>query len=231
MKVVENYGKLKALSEDLWIVDGEWEGSPLKRRMTVVRLPERRLLIHSAIAMRDEDLRELESLGTVSWVVVPNSFHGSEAGEYLNRFPQARLFTPAALRAKIAPKASVSGSIEEDLSRELPHELRVIPLRGARMHEAALVHRPSRTLVLTDAVFHLRSEYSGVLRAFLKLNGIFDRFGPSRIFRYLLVSDRRALRESLDRLLEEDFDRVVMSHGDVLERGGNKAVREAFVGW
>lgn len=42
------------------------------------------------------------------------------------------------------------------------------------------------------------------------------------------MKDRRALLKSIDRTLEWDFDRVIMSHGDVLESGGKEAMREAF---
>ena len=36
------------------------------------------------------------------------------------------------------------------------------------------------------------------------------------------------LRASLDRILAWDFDRVVVTHGDVLESGGKQALRQAF---
>jgi hypothetical protein len=32
----------------------------------------------------------------------------------------------------------------------------------------------------------------------------------------------------VDRILRWDFERVTMTHGDVLERGGREAVRAAF---
>jgi hypothetical protein len=38
----------------------------------------------------------------------------------------------------------------------------------------------------------------------------------------------RAARASVDRLLAWDFDRVVVSHGDVLEKGGRRAIEQAF---
>jgi hypothetical protein len=43
-----------------------------------------------------------------------------------------------------------------------------------------------------------------------------------------LVRDRPALRASVERILQWDFDRVVVTHGDVLEHGGKDALRAGF---
>jgi len=40
--------------------------------------------------------------------------------------------------------------------------------------------------------------------------------------------DRRAARRSVDRLLEHDFERVVIAHGDIIARDGRDAVRSTF---
>jgi glyoxylase-like metal-dependent hydrolase (beta-lactamase superfamily II) len=45
-----------------------------------------------------------------------------------------------------------------------------------------------------------------------------------------LVSDRSAFRDSIERVLAWDFERIVPGHGDVLERGGPAALRAAWLG-
>ncbi len=62
----------------------------------------------------------------------------------------------------------------------------------------------------------------------MRANRAYDRFGPSRIFTSFVVKDRDAFRASIGALLEHDFDRVIMSHGRVLDTGGKDAVREAL---
>jgi hypothetical protein len=44
------------------------------------------------------------------------------------------------------------------------------------------------------------------------------------------IDDPTALHASLDRILEWDFDRVTVTHGEVLETGGPAALRSAFAG-
>ena len=94
--------------------------------------------------------------------------------------------------------------------------------------EVALHHRTSRTLVITDLCFHVQDSPSRLARAFFRANGMWRRFGPSRLIRALAVSDRAELERSLERLLGWDFERIVPGHGAVLEREGPAALRAAW---
>lgn len=47
----------------------------LHRRMTVVRLRDRRLIIFSAIALDEDEMRTIEEFGVPSFLIVPNDRH------------------------------------------------------------------------------------------------------------------------------------------------------------
>jgi hypothetical protein len=96
------------------------------------------------------------------------------------------------------------------------------------MNELVFFHARTRTLVLTDLAFNFRSVDSFVTRVFLRINGALDSFGPSRLGKFAFMKDKPKLRASVDRILAWDFDRVVVSHGDVLETGGHAALRASF---
>ncbi len=55
----------------------------------------------------------------------------------------------------------------------------------------------------------------------------YDRFGPS-ILERLLIRDRTAARKSLERILEWDFDRVIVAHGEVRENAGREGLRAGY---
>ena len=90
------------------------------------------------------------------------------------------------------------------------------------------LHRASRTLLCLDLCFNVNTSASFATRLMMRINGAYGRFGPSRIFRYAVMKDRRALRASLDKILAWDFDRVTVAHGDILETGGHKAIQRGF---
>jgi hypothetical protein len=61
----------------------------------------------------------------------------------------------------------------------------------------------------------------------MKLLRSYGRLAPSKLDP-LLIRDRRAARESLERILAWDFDRVIVAHGDVQERGGHALLRDGY---
>ena len=87
-------------------------------------------------------------------------------------------------------------------------------------------HRPSRSAIFTDLVFNVPADFKDA-RIFYTLVGARGHFGPHRLIR-MMIRDRKAARESVAKILEWDFDRVIVTHGDVLESGGKPKFAAAF---
>ena len=93
----------------------------------------------------------------------------------------------------------------------------------------APVGTSSKTLIVTDLVFHLRSEdCRGVFRLLMRLNGALDHFGVTRLGKCLFIRDKAAFAESMRPVLDLEINHVVMSHGSVVEGEGRARMREAF---
>jgi hypothetical protein len=43
-----------------------------------------------------------------------------------------------------------------------------------------------------------------------------------------MIRDRVAARQSVDRVLQWDFDRIIMTHGEVVETGGREQFAATF---
>jgi hypothetical protein len=99
---------------------------------------------------------------------------------------------------------------------------------GFRLDEVVLFHRSSQTLLLTDLCFNIQRSSSKRASLFFRANGMWQRFGPSRIIRRLAVSDRASFRRSLERVQHWDFERIIPGHGDVIEKGGPAALSAAW---
>lgn len=229
---VEPHGELVQLAPGLHVVDGEW--GPLRRRMTVMEAGGA-LAVHSAMRLGAGEMARLDALGPVRWVLVPNRYHASDAAWYAERYPAARLLVPARARAALEKErvGPIAGTHEADWPPELAGSIERAALDGLRLlHEVVFLHRATRTLVLCDLAFNLRGEdLPWAFRQAMRLNGAVDRFGPTRFFRAAVLRDRRALAASLRPVLAWDFDRVIVSHGRVLETGGQESMGAAFGGW
>jgi len=228
--VLYPHGPINFVDDGLFVVEGRWKRSPFERKMTVFLLASGEVAVHSAIAMDEAGMAALEAIGRPAWILVPNSLHFSDAGWYADRYPSARVLVPAASRAKLFEKVRrIDGSLDDDWPESNRGELAVIPLQGTRIGEVAFVHAPSRTLVLTDAVFNYRGDdLPWLSRMFMRANRAYGGLGPSRMFTSFVVADQDAFLASMEAVLEHDFARVIMSHGSVLATGGKAAIRDAF---
>ncbi len=222
-------GGLIPLAEDLWVAERPqtFYGLPVGTRMTVIRLSGDRLLLHAPVAL-DTGLRaELDSLGKVLYAVAPNRVHHLYAGGVALAYPGARLWVAPGLERK-RPDLEYEALLGDEAPEEWRGEVDQVFFRGRPYeNEVVFFHRASRTLVLCDLAFNFGPRTATLTRLLMKLLRSYGSFGPSKLDP-LLIRDPAAARESLDRILAFDFDRVIVAHGEVLERGGHEALREGY---
>ena len=220
---------LEPLAADLWVAR---RPLPLAvgdvgARMTVLRLRDGALMLHSPVQLDAKLSQALRELGVVKWLLGPSKVHHLFLGDYVAAFPDAALCGAPGLAEKRRDLV-FQHVLASQPPPGWPEGVELQLVEGASlMNEVALLHAPSRTLVLTDLVFNVQPGASNRARLFHWLVGATGQFGPHRLIR-LGIRDRGAARRSLDRILAWDFDRVVMSHGEVVGTGGHRLVEQAF---
>ena len=215
-------------AESLWSVSAphRYFGLYLGTRMTVVRLPGNNLWLHSVVAIDDILADEIQALGAVRHIVMPDLYHHVYVSDAIRRWPVARVYAPARMRRK-RPELRIDSDLSETPDQSWCGELVPVHIDGSMLDETVFIHGPSRTLVCADLIENFDSSPHLATRLYLKAAGIQDRVAFSRFLRPV-YRDRPAARRSLERLLRLDFDRVVLAHGRVLEHGGPSAVRDAY---
>jgi hypothetical protein len=135
--------------------------------MTVLAVEGGALAIHNPFILAEEDYISLEALGAVAFILVPNRFHASEAGAFHQRFPKAKVFASPAARMNLAKQeCAVSGWLPVDWRSEI---MPAFALAGTRaLGEILFVHRPTKTLITTDLVFHMRHVHGRLPRPYSK---------------------------------------------------------------
>src|SRR5262245_13292101 len=191
-----------------------------------MRLGDGRLLLHSPGPATPALRAELDALGPVGFVVVPQA-HGRYAAHAAKAWPGAQLLAAPAPSRKQG-SVRFHGSLADDAPEAWRGQVETHLVQGFRLNEVVLFHRASRSLVLIDLCFNVQRAATRTAQLFFRLDAMWQRFGPSWLIRALAVSDRAALRRSLERILRWDFERIVPGHGDVIERGGPAALRAAW---
>ncbi len=218
-----------SVAENVWVVNRpqKFYGLPVGTRMTVMRLPGGRLLLHSPVVL-DAGLRaELDALGRASYVVAPNRVHHLYAGDVAKHYPDARLWIGPGLERK-RPDLKYVAILGDEPPEEWREQVGQTYFRG-RPYENEIVffHRPSRTLVICDLAFNFGPSAPLPTRLLMRLIGSYGRFGPTKLDPYF-IRDWAAARKSLERILAWDFDRIVVAHGDIVATGGRELLRDGY---
>jgi hypothetical protein len=196
-------------------------------RMTVVKLSDGGLVLHSPIRLDGSLRAELDGLGEVRAIVAPNKFHHLFVGDCCAAYPNAKLYGVMGLPEK-RRDLKFDGMLADEPRVEWRGDIEQRRILGMPMvNEVAFFHPSSRTLILTDLVFNVPRGRPWGIPIVTRLLGVGGRFGPSRLGRWL-IRDQQATRESLGHILRWDFDRLILAHGDVVETGGHRKLRDAF---
>ncbi|MEM1023738.1 MAG: hypothetical protein AAGD10_08740 [Myxococcota bacterium] len=213
---------MRELAPGLHVADQEVKflGIEMGTRMTILNL-DGQLLVHSPI---DVDPSSVAHLGEPRWVIAPNKLHHLFVAPWVE----------AGLEGWAAPglpekRADVDfhGVFDADGKSPFGPDVDVLPMRCMpAVNEVVLFHRPSRTLILSDLLFNFPPTAPWATRAFMRLFGAHPGCRASHLER--LTMKRDIARAELGRILEWDFERVILAHGDILESGGPHALRAAY---
>jgi hypothetical protein len=220
---------LSLLAPDLWEFDAPMSviGMALGHRMTVAKLPDGTLWLHSPVAYSPELAAALADLGPIAHIVAPNAMHDTFLEGWFAAYPSAHFHGAKGL-SKFRPDLKFTDSLGDTAPAAWSAVFDQLLLRGMpRLNEVVFRHRASRTLIVTDLVFNLGTEMPLLSRVLLKINGCYDCLAVSRLLR-TTIKDQAALRASLDTMLAWDFERVVVSHGRNLDSNPKDALRLAL---
>ena len=206
-------------------------GCALEARMTVVRLSDGRLMLHSPCQIEPSLKQEISALGEVAYIVVPSNFHTLHASSAQAAFPNALTYICPGVEKKL-PDLEFDGMLASDARREWEGELEQQLVLGSRwMHEVAFYHKASQTLILVDLVENITDatpRTNWVLKFWWKL--VFRMWNkplPAPEFR-MGWRDKAAARASLSRILAWNFQRVILAHGDLIETNAQQVVKRAW---
>lgn len=194
-------------------------------RMTVVRLRDG-LVVHSPAPLTPALRAEVDALGPVKAIVAPSLFHHLGVKSWLEAYPGVLSCACPGLERKRSdlPWGRILGDAPEP---EWAGELDQVFFRARSLENEVVFHHPaSRTLICADAVFNLGHHPSPFTRLVAFVLGA--RRPGATLLERVMIRDRRSAREQIDRMLAWNVERIVLSHGPLIESGGHEVLRRAY---
>lgn len=211
----------------LWHAQWPLKFGPLSltTRMTVVRLRDGSLWVHSPILPTKDIVDELCKLGRVGYVVAPNKSHHLFFADFMAVFPDAAGFIAEGVELKRPdlarfPRIPRSAPWEPEIEGFFIEGLPII-------NETAWFHRDTGSLILADLLFCFSSSNTGIAALISKLLGVHGRLGMSRTMK-LATKDRQALQKTVTPLLSLPIKRVIVAHDQIVDEEPAQKIEQAF---
>ena len=232
----------KPVAADIGIVDGPFEylttagvtlPLPFTTRMTIVRLTNGDLFLHSPIKFDDRLEKELREIGTVRHLVSPNQFHYAHIGEWLKAFPQAIAWASPRVRERARARhidIDFARDLDADAAEEWRREIDQTLFPGGYFKEFIFFHKASKTLIVTDTIINIElDKISEPWRTVTRLTGMYHPYG--QIFfgmRLPLLLQRRKAKAALGKIRSWQPQRILLSHGRCFDAHADEAIRRIF---
>jgi Domain of unknown function (DUF4336) len=147
-------------------------GIPLWHRMTVIRLTNGGLIVHSPTRLDLASQEEFQKLGPIVAIIAPSWWHDLYLREYLIAYPNARLYgAPTLVRwnrslpfAELLDDLATSRRLGASLWTNEVDQVHVLGI-GLFLDEIVFYHRRSRSLIVADLLFNLSEKDAWITRA------------------------------------------------------------------
>ena len=224
---------LKVFAENIWIADGppvNFYSFAYSVRMTIIKLDDGRLFVHSPINPIEDMMREVDELGEVAFLISPNKIHHLYLGDWHKLYPQAKLYASPGLKRKRSdldfdfeltdvPDPAWAGQIDQ------------IVFKGSRvMEEVLFFHRRSRTLILADLLENFDPTWFTGWQKWMALAiGIVAPGGKAPLdYRLSFFGGKTKARKSLATVKSWKPENIIIAHGACFKGNGEIELERAF---
>jgi hypothetical protein len=219
--------------DQIWLQEYpiRYAGCDFNSRMSVIRVDDNALLIHSPCEIDPATRDAITALGDVAWIVAPGTYHHLHIPSAQAAFPGAVTYICPGIETK-RPDLEFDWLLGDRSPDAWAGILDQVLIRGNRyIGEVAFFHRPSKTLLLVDLIENFTDQtpnVNWVLELWWKaVFRMWDHPKPAPEYQ-IGWQDKAAARKSLQKILHWDFDKIVLAHGDLIEKHAKEQAIDAW---
>lgn len=224
---------LTSVADDIWTYEGEtvsFFGLPYSTRMTVIRINDNELWIHSPEKLTPDLRDDLARLGEVSYLISPNKLHHLYLSEWTRAYPDALNYAAPGLIKKRKDIAFTT-ELGDEPEPAWGDEIKQLIFKGSpAMQEAVFYHIASRTLILTDLIENFDPKaFNWWQLPLAKLTGILAPMGKTPVdWRSSFFLGRRKAQECYRIMEGWRPENIIISHGICIFGNGTEFLKKSF---
>ncbi|CAH0533585.1 hypothetical protein VST7929_01455 [Vibrio stylophorae] len=224
---------MNQLSDHVWVFNGKpvtFMTLPFTTRMTIVKLSDTTLWVHSPIKLTAELKAQVNAIGKVQYLIAPNHLHHLFLKEWQATYPEAKTYGTQEVIKKRAD-LSFTASLTSDKTYPWSEEIDSLLFTGSPlMQESVFFHRASKSLILTDLIENFPpSDFTRIQRMFAKVTGILAPNGQTPIdWRMSFLFHKKEARKHYLQMASWQPQRIILAHGEIIHRDAVAFLERSF---
>lgn len=207
-------------------------GMDLFSRMTIVRLSDGKLWVHSPSKLDTKLKADIDELGEVAYIIAPGNYHHLNVSDFQSAYPSAETYLCPGLESK-RPELEFDWILGNRSDPRWEKEFEQVVIHGTRIiNEVAFFHQSTKTLILVDLIENIGDDYTheaGLLLQFWWKAVLNMWNNPKAAPEYQLGwGDKSVVKKSLNRILAWDFKKIILAHGNLIESDAHAVATKAW---
>lgn len=221
------------LASNIWVVEESevtFLGATMGTRMTVVRLDNNTLWLHSPVQRSQAVADFVTSLGgTVAVMVAPNKYHHLFMQEWRDVYPDAAVYADSEARKKV-PHLRDTYVLEDQPPSTYAHDIDQVIFAGNRaFQEAVFFHKASGTVIFTDLFINVEADHQPLLpKLFLQFEGVCAPDGGIPRLQRWFTFNKSFARAAAQKILAWEPSTLMFAHGPAFAQPAMQVLRREF---
>lgn len=219
--------------DQIWIQEYpvKYSGIEFYARMTIVKLSNGQLWIHSPAPVDTETLLKIKELGEVGFIVAPGTFHYFYVTQWQEAFPQAKTILCPGIEKK-KPEIPFNFILGNDPQPEWVDDFDQVVIQGSSIiWEVPFFHKKTKTLILVDLIENIGKDTPDVdwkMKIWWKLVfHMWDHPKPAPEYQ-LGYHEKKAVKRTLEKVMSWDFDKIILAHGELISGNAKEIAQKAW---
>ncbi|API86968.1 DUF4336 domain-containing protein [Francisella uliginis] len=223
------YEIISFIENKIWIIEYpiKYSGVKFSSRTTLIKLDDGSVLIHSPCEIDEKLKQEILKLGDVSYIFAPGNFHHLYIDSAQKAFPNAKTYICKGIEKK-QPNLKYDGILTEET---LLSEFKQQPILGSKiMNEVVLLHKETKTLIVVDIIENIGNKTQNIgfgIKIWWLIFRMWNKAKPAPEYQ-LGWKDKKLAAQSLQNILEWDFDKIILAHGNLITQNAKQIATTAW---
>ncbi|UTV29441.1 DUF4336 domain-containing protein [Photobacterium atrarenae] len=214
---------MQQIGSDLWVHEDAMTlaGVRLGLRMTIVKLSDGGVWIHSPTALSPQLKAEVDAIGPVTAIVAASNNHSLWLQDWCEAYPKAEAYVSAGIPRSVP--LSNYHILQPGLDNPWPEDFTWATMPGVpAFNETVFFHHKTRSLIVTDLIQNHPETTPPGFAGFVS-KYVFQPIGfkgicvapPLKLG--IIRKDKSGFADFIRTVGSWDFSRIIVTHGDIID--------------